>query len=205
MAQQIPVSLFYRPGGYKVGAIVFDLVLSESHSLLADVTQRPVQDGSTISDHIQNQLRQGSFTGWVSNWSLSLADSNANNTAVSDAVTRVKLRGADAISGLNPPSNRADEAWQKLKDLHAARTPVQLVLGLESYDSVVITSIQANRDGDTGESQSFEISFQQIKVVTLKQKLISTTTKPLPPKTADAKSKQAQGRKKAGKQTGERT
>lgn len=202
MAQQIPVSLFYRAEGYSVGAVVFDLVLQEAHSLQAEATLRPVQDGSTISDHIQNRLRQGSFSGYVSNWSLSQVDTNTNKTATAKLQTAVAVLGAEAITGYPPPANRAQEAYEKLKELHAAKQPVKLVLGLDTYDSVVITDISASRDADSGDAQVFEISFQQIRVVSLKQKVISTATKPLPPKKADAKGKQAQSKKTMGKQTG---
>ena len=69
----IPVSLFYREDGWSVGEISLDLILTEGHSLNAAVTQHPVQDGSTISDHITILPRNGTLRALVSNFSLAAA------------------------------------------------------------------------------------------------------------------------------------
>jgi len=68
----VPASLFFRGSQVygidsKAGAINFDLIVSESHSFDSDVSTHSVEDGSEISDHIQNIAQDGSFTGIMSN------------------------------------------------------------------------------------------------------------------------------------------
>ncbi len=58
----VPASLFFKGLGiYGVedeeGAFIsFDLVLSENHNFDSEVTTHPIEDGSEVSDHIQNEL-----------------------------------------------------------------------------------------------------------------------------------------------------
>ena len=120
----VPVSLFYRADGWSVGEISLDLILTETHSLNAVVTQHPVQDGSTISDHITILPRSGTMRVLVSNFSLSTAkgDDRADWDEIYD-------QGEAAQKSL---PNRAEEAWKKLKDLVKTRELVKVVTSLES-------------------------------------------------------------------------
>lgn len=66
-------TLFYATGPASVGAIVFDLLLEETHSIKSRVTQHPIESGSAISDHIVRELRSGTLKGLVSNFSIGTA------------------------------------------------------------------------------------------------------------------------------------
>ena len=124
----VPVSLFYRADGWSVGEISLDLILTETHSLNAVVTQHPVQDGSTISDHITILPRSGTMRVLVSNFSLSTAEGDARA-----AWDEIYAQGEAAQKTL---PNRAEEAWKKLKDLVKTRELVKVVTSLEVYEDV---------------------------------------------------------------------
>lgn len=157
----VPVSLFYRADGWSVGEISLDLILTETHSLNAVVTQHPVQDGSTISDHITILPRSGTMRVLVSNFSLSTAEGDARA-----AWDEIYAQGEAAQKTL---PNRAEEAWKKLKDLVKTRELVKVVTSLEVYEDVALTRVETTRDGDTGDALEIDIDYEQVTKVKLKE------------------------------------
>lgn len=167
----IPTSLFYPKEGYSVGEIDIDLILDESHSKHAVVTENPLQDGRAVSDGVYLQLREGSLTALVSNHSLKhvqkIDDEKQNvETLMNMAQWKDQLK------------NRARDAWNDLKDLMDKKQPVKIVTSLETYDNVVITDIETDRDGETGEALEIKINFKQIQTVSLTETVVSGPVQP---------------------------
>ena len=166
----VPVSLFYRADGWSVGEISLDLILTETHSLNAVVTQHPVQDGSTISDHITILPRSGTMRVLVSNSSLSTAEGDARA-----AWDEIYAQGEAAQKTL---PNRAEEAWKKLKDLVKTRELVKVVTSLEVYEDVALTRVETTRDGDTGDALEIDIDYEQVTKVKLKETKVTAQVQP---------------------------
>lgn len=144
---EVTAALFFRNNRtYKISNIELDLILAESHNFSNTVTQFNVEDGSIISDHIQNNLENGSLTGLVSNFSLK--------------------RGGIVTS------NKAQDVFNALRLLWKKRTPIQIVTIYRVYNNVAITNINPIRDDTTGEAISFELSFQEINIVKLQEVVI---------------------------------
>lgn len=137
---------FYILWGEKVMA--FDLIRSEEHSMVAEVTEHPIDAGSAVATHIHNRLREGTFEGLITNWST-------NTREVADG-------------SLLTPANRAKAMYSDLEELYKSRTPVKVVVGLQAYEDCVITRIGASRDSGTGDAQPFSIAFKQIRRVATK-------------------------------------
>jgi len=166
----IPVSLFYREDGWSVGEISLDLILTEGHSLNAAVTQHPVQDGSTISDHITILPRNGTLRALVSNFSLADASSNKAETWQD-----VYEQGEAAQESL---PNRAADTWEKLKELVKRRELVKVVTALEVYEDMALTRVETTRDGDTGDALEIEIDYEQAIRVKLKETKVTAQVQP---------------------------
>lgn len=166
----VPVSLFYRADGWSVGEISLDLILTETHSLNAVVTQHPVQDGSTISDHITILPRSGTMRVLVSNFSLSTAEGDARADW-----DEIYDQGEAAQKSL---PNRAEEAWKKLKDLVKTRELVKVVTSLEVYEDVALTRVETTRDGDTGDALEIDIDYEQVTKVKLKETKVTAQVQP---------------------------
>ena len=166
----VPVSLFYRADGWSVGEISLDLILTETHSLNAVVTQHPVQDGSTISAHITILPRSGTMRVLVSNFSLSTADGSPRA-----AWDEIYAQGEAAQKTL---PNRAEEAWKKLKDLVKTRELVKVVTSLEVYEDVALTRVETTRDGDTGDALEIDIDYEQVTKVKLKETKVTIQVQP---------------------------
>lgn len=166
----VPVSLFYREDGWSVGEISLDLILTETHSLNAVVTQHPVQDGSTISDHITILPRSGTMRVLVSNFSLSTAEGDARADW-----DEIYAQGEAAKKSLH---NRAEDAWKKLKDLVKTRELVKVVTSLEVYEDVALTRVETTRDGDTGDALEIDIDYEQVTKVKLKETKVTVQVQP---------------------------
>lgn len=210
--------LFFKEEGYFVGSVVFDLILSEEHSLEAEVTQHPVENGATISDHIRNLPRKGSLTGFVTNHPLnrtySLPSTFLEKLAPSSSAVQQYTQGilgnyglrkptgptAADFEALERPANRAADTWSLFKTLMAAKQPVTISTGLEKYRDVVVTKVSTRRTSSTGDALEFDVEFQEIQIVTLTEVAITTTTKPLDLK--NAANRQASPKASKGKTGG---
>jgi hypothetical protein len=176
----IPVSLFYRvyDKPYAVGDVRFDLVLSEAHSLTSNISEHPVEEGATISDHIQQNLRSGKLRGLVSNYSI-------------------QAEGGDG------ETNRAMNAWLLFQNLWKSRQLVTIVTTLEVYENVAVVNVSTNRDDSTGDSLEFDVDFRQVKMAALQEVTVSATVKPVD-MTTNQRKKSATKVKK-GRVTGKET
>ena len=160
--------LFYRKDGYSVGAVELDLILDESHSKNAQVTENPLQDGRAVSDSIYLELREGSLTGLVSNHSIKHSVPPDRQTAegLLDKAENYQLE------------NRAKQAWEDLKSLMDSKQLVTIVTSLEVYDNVAITSIETERDGDTGDALEIKVGFKQVQKVQLREDKVTAQVQP---------------------------
>ena len=121
-------------------SLVFDLQLSESHSFDSEVTNHPVENGSPISDHIENKLRSGSSSFLISNYSLKLGELETNSV---------------------------QDVYDLFKQLWKAKELVTLVTDLEVYEDVAITKVSTSRNQGVGEAGTFEVSFTEFRIVRL--------------------------------------
>lgn len=165
-AQSVPASLFWREEGLgihhgdsKLTYMPFNLFISEKHSLKFRVSDHPLQDGSTISDHVHQEMREVNIEGMFTNHPMRKLKE----------VNEVKFKDEYATSDVNPTvSNTALANFEKLKLLAKQRKPVRLVCSLEIYPKMVITSIDYDRDSKSGSSIRFTMTLRELKTVSLK-------------------------------------
>lgn len=136
----VSANLFYKNKDYGVGNISFDIILGESHNLRNIVTQYKIEDGSNISDHILNDIRDGSFSGLITNFSI------------------------EAPGFI---LNRAQLAYDSLEQLWKAKELVDIYTIYKTYNNVAITNISIVKDTNTGEALIADISFQEVTKVSL--------------------------------------
>lgn len=203
----VPASLFFTGSLYKVGGIAFDLLLSEDHALVSSVSERAIESGAPITDHIQKQLREGNLVGMVSNYSLSQYIPEFSLLMQARLALGQSLKAKD-LDGMGPPENRAMDTYQMFKALWENAEPVTISTTLETYENVVVTEISTSRDGDTGDMLQFSVKFRQVRIVTLEQVVMETSVKPTPPGKAatpkkDKAAKQASPKKDQGREVAE--
>lgn len=123
-------------------SLVFDLQLSESHSFDSEVTNHPVEEGSPISDHIENKLRSGSSSFFVSNYSLKIGELT---------------------------TNKVQDVYDLFKQLWKSKELVVLVTDLDVYEDTAITKVSISRSSEVGEAGTFEVSFTEFRIIRLKK------------------------------------
>ena len=198
-AQSVPASLFWREEGLgihhgdsKVTDVACNLKITKKHSLKFRVSDHPLQDGSTISDHVHQEMQECTVEGMFTNHPLRKLEE----------VNEVKFKDEYATSDVKPTvSNTALANFEKLKLLAKQRKPVRLVCSLEIYPKMVITGIDYDRDSKSGSSIRFTMTLRELKTVSLKATTGTYNFQPEELKTAN--DKMIASEKKVGKRTAE--
>jgi hypothetical protein len=139
----LPFQIYFQGNrDYGLDWILFDLILTEQHNMDANVTQHPVEDGSVISDHIQNQLENGSLSALITNYSL---------------------------SRFGILTNKAQDVFDSLVELWEEKTVIAIYTVMKVYEDVAITSMPIARDSDTGEAIVIQVTFSKVEQVTLQE------------------------------------
>lgn len=141
------------------GDFVFDAVFRTDHTLELEVTQHPVQKGTSITDHSFFQPEEISFT-------FGYSDVMAETGEVNHSVN----------------------AYAHLREIMTEREPVVLVTRLWRYENMLITQLSAPDEvgqmfGLRGELRLRKIIVVEASIVKVKTKITSskgtTTAKPL--------------------------
>lgn len=196
----VQASLFFRDENFGLDDISFDLLIDESHSIEFDVADHAVENGATISDHVQERLRKVSVTGLFTNHPIGEKRSGYVNE--DDSVNRE----ADSVSINGQPmkDNRSrDFKLDQLKKLARERKPVRLVTSLEVYEKMVVEELSYDRGPDDGESIKFTVKLREVRTAEVKT-TYREGVKPVPaPTTQDTdEGKKMAENEKEGKVTG---
>jgi hypothetical protein len=144
------VTFSYENADKSIGGFVIDAALNESYSFTNSVTDIPVEEGVTISDHVVEQQDEVSITAFIGRTAFEVTSPSGLS-----------------VSNLRVPStrNRIVMAHQELLRLKRERQPIALVLGLDVFDNMVITSYNIDRSVENGADLEFSMSFRRIKVI----------------------------------------
>lgn len=200
-------SLFFREENFGIGEISFDLLIDESHSIEFDIADHAVENGSSISDHVQERLRSVQVTGLFTNHPIGEKKSGYvqyGTEAEDGSVTVNRAVDSVEINGVKGKGNVAlDLMLDSLKALARERKPVRLVTSLEVYEEMVVESLSYDRGPDDGESIKFTLKLREVRTATLRKDSYTQVWNPPVPKVqaTDAQKKMAD-KKKSGKVTG---
>jgi hypothetical protein len=130
--------------------IEFDATLQVSHSSRVEVTDHPVEDGSTISDHTRVLPKRLTLGIVVSN----------------DPVILLAAENAQPSVAGGDPSTRAQDALAELQRLQEQGQLVTVRTFLRDYDNMIIEDINAPRDAKTGNVLSASLSLRELIIAT---------------------------------------
>lgn len=123
-------------GGIK---LTFDAATDIQHEFTSEVTSYPVEDKSTVSDHVVNKNPTFRVSGIFS-------DS-------SDPTVK------------NPNKKSQSDVFTSLMQLRDSRTTLTLVTPLSAFDSLILTSISIPRSSGGGTALIVDMSFEKIRRV----------------------------------------
>lgn len=159
-AQTIPASLFFRKTETMgITGLPFDLFISEKHALSFKVGEHPLQNGATVSDHVQRELQEVTVEGMFTNHPI-------GGKSSSEKVTFDKNYASQDV--LSSVANTALQKLESLRNLAKKKEPVRLVCSLDIYPKMVITNIEYERDKDSGNAIRFSVTLREVNIVSLK-------------------------------------
>jgi hypothetical protein len=168
------IALLFKDQESKIGEIVVDAFLQETHEMRAKATEHPVEDGTSVVDHVQLQPTTLQIEGVVSN-------------------TPLDFIGMPIISAIGGDNDHAQKTFEKLEKLFADRQPITIATTLKSYKNMVLENISIQRNAKTSGALRFSCSAKQIQFAN--QMLIHIPN----PKVARAQPKQKTGKQPATK------
>lgn len=143
-------SILFQQSKAKIGSITIDASVQENHVSTCDLTENPVEDGATITDHVQMKPAELTIDGVIS------------NTPISFAVLD-NIRGLiDTVTSILGKTSRSIEAYNELLRLQKSRVPFKVVTGLKVYTDMILTSLSVPRTAATGNAIHFSAVMKQI-------------------------------------------
>jgi hypothetical protein len=126
-----------------IDGFFIDCLLSDNHVFDADVTEFPVESGSTISDNIRNKPLVVTMECLISNAPL-----------------------GQLVSLRDKVSDPTDSAYDLLLKIRNDRRPVSIGTSLRHYDNMALQSLSIPRESGRGDELKFTAVFKQIEFVT---------------------------------------
>jgi hypothetical protein len=126
----------------RIGSLVLDAFVRESHSRQVEMTKFPIEDGATLTDHIR--------------------------VDPTELEVDVYVGPAPLIEPPDTPTEngkRASLVWERLNTLMEAREPVDCVSGLKTYQNMILTAISTERTVDTAGGLAFTARLSPLQTV----------------------------------------
>lgn len=172
-----PISLVFAAAPTKIGEVVLDASLRETHTGTATVTEHPVEEGANIADHVRPEPRKLSMDGVISNTPIN----RTQRTRV------VEQFGTEFVTSTLEDQRQgaagyAESAYARLEEMRQSRTAFTVVTQIKTYVDMVFESLVIPRDSKTGDALGFQATLKEIIIVKNKttRKVVSREPKAQP-------------------------
>jgi hypothetical protein len=160
--------LFGRKSPGKVGNLELDAMLTERQSFANDVTNFPIESGSSISDHVIQAPEEVEVEGFVTNTPIEFI--SGLRSGQEDRVLNAYLMLLE-IAGYKSPGKAyrfnkletvaEDEQYRPEFKL------VEILTGLRLYTDMALIKLDIPRDAKTGDTIKFTALFRKVNTVEL--------------------------------------
>ncbi|WP_350306274.1 phage baseplate protein [Photorhabdus viridis] len=145
------LSVMFSQQTRKIGVIVPSVVISETHTDTSNITDHPVQQGATISDHAYDTPSEVTMSlGFAGGGSLLDV---ADTTKVFDISTGLSL-------GTNPR-----EVYQQLLALKSSYKPFDVATGKRLYNNMLIQNMSVTTDQTSENVLSVTLTLREVMIV----------------------------------------
>jgi hypothetical protein len=145
------VNLTYQPTEKYIENIKIDAFLTETYQFTNEVTDVPVEEGVNITDHVVEKADAIQVSAFIGQTEF-------------EAYSGDTPEDLNSLSGFDQ-KQRIIEVYKKLLKLKRDREPVTVVMGLDTFKNMIITSFNIGRDAETGADLAFDMSFSELKIV----------------------------------------
>jgi hypothetical protein len=122
-----------------IADFIIDAELEGDHRWSATITEHPVEEGVDIVDHISPRPVEITISGLVSD---------------------TPLEPLASQRGPNP----SRDAFEHLRDLHAAREPVTIETSLDVFEDMALESFDVPTSAEIGDAFEFSATFRRIEI-----------------------------------------
>ncbi len=177
MSVQDIISIFYPEAQSRLGELVVDGFVHETHTLASRITEHPIESGGSIVDHVDLGPFTLAIEGIISNTPMAMA-----GLVLFDSAKRYM----DGSS-----NDFAVRAFEKIEEMFRKREPLSIATSLKIYHSMVLETMNIERGGGAHDALRFSCTAKQVKLV--QQEKITIPA----PKVSRAKPKKKQGLQEA--------
>jgi hypothetical protein len=132
--------------------LVFDASVTEGHSFSSEITEFPVEEGLNISDNARPKPFMLKLECYISDFPLP----SEGRTQVSSGAINQRPKAS---------KKRSENAFATLVRLKDEGIPITVTTGLNTYDSLVIQSIDVPRDKTLRAGLRFSIVMKEVRIV----------------------------------------
>lgn len=140
----------------RIAGYLVDITKMETHSLEAEVTDHPVEKGSTISDHVRLNPIEITLECLISDTPIGITAQDPSRR-----LGDIEIEGESADT-LPTPS---EDAYAFLKRIRLAREPVTIETSLDRFENMVLTRLTVPRNAQTSGGLTFEVTFKEVVIV----------------------------------------
>lgn len=159
-------------GGTGTSLFVPDATIEEVHNTELEITDHPVEQGTTISDHAFKRPEELIITaGWSDSPNNSgLANQILGAAANASPALQAVIGAVEAVGGIvnligsNGASSPSKAAYLKLLDMQSNRTLFTIYTGKRAYRNMLIKSLATTTDAKTENSLIIRIGCRQILI-----------------------------------------
>ena len=155
--------LFNRKSPGKIGTLELDAMLSERQRYGNDITNFPIESGSSISDHVIQAPEEVEIEGFVTNTPVELL--SGLRSGKEDRVLNAYLTLLE-IAGYKYP-NQAYR-FNELTTIAEAKNEfklIEIVSGLRIYTNMGLVTLDIPLDAKTGDCVKFNALFRKVNMV----------------------------------------
>lgn len=155
--------LFNRKNPGKIGTLELDAMLSERQKYGNDITNFPIESGSSISDHVIQAPEEVEIEGFVTNTPVEFL--SGLRSGKDDRVLNAYLTLLE-IAGYKYP-NQAYK-FNKLTTIAEAKNEfklVEIISGLRVYTNMGLVTLDIPLDAKTGDVIKFNALFRKVNMV----------------------------------------
>lgn len=145
------ISIFYPDSKARLGELVVDAFIKETHTFSAEITEHPIESGSTIHDHIQSKPFALTIDGVISNTPMTLVGLTTFDSA---------MRSIEGVS-----NDIVGHAFETIEELFLKRQPISIATSVKTYHKMVLENLTLERGGGFyKDSLHFSCSAKQLRI-----------------------------------------
>jgi len=145
------INFTYQKTPKSIGGFEIDVILSERYGFSNSVTDIPVEDGSNINDHVTSEPLTISIEAFIGKAKFEVWEGS-----IPESIDELPA---------DDPKARIKQSYLELKRLRDDKQPLTVVLGLDTFPNMVITSFEIDRNVQNGADLPFSMSFKEVRII----------------------------------------